>query len=172
MLLQTDTLELLAEVSIALAGFSGVALMLGRRSSGRLSSLEKRRLSFLLELTLGVFFLSVLPLVGRAASVPDQLNLRACATALLAFKVVMGVLMVVRDTGLSEEDRSQLVRPSQRIAETLLAVLSACLLVVILGAWARFAMSIYLASLTALLLTAAFQFYHLLRAVGEADGAI
>ena len=169
MVLQTDTLELLAEVSIALAGFSGVALMLGRRSSGQLSSLDKRRLSFLLEFTLGVFFLSVLPLLGRAAAVPDHANLRVCATAVLAFNVVMGVLMYVRDAGLSEEDRLRLVRPSQRIAEALLAVLSACLLIVILGVWARFAMSIYLASLTALLLTAAFQFYHLLRAVGETE---
>jgi hypothetical protein len=169
MVLQTDTLELLAEVSIALAGFSGVALMLGRRSSGRLSSLETRRLSFLLELTLGVFFLSVLPLVGRAAPVPDQLNLRVCATVVLVFNIVMGVLMYVRDAGLSEEDRLRLVRPSQRIALALGAVLSASLLIVILGAWARFAMSIYLASLTALLLTASFQFYHLLRAVGEAE---
>ena len=167
-MLHTSTLELLAEVSIALAGFSGVALMLGRRSSGRLSRLEKRRLSFLLELTLGVFFLSVLPLVASAASVPDRLNLRLCAAALLAFNVVMGVLMLVRDAALSEEDRSRLVRPSQRVSQALLAVLSACLLVVILGAWAQFAMSIYLASLTGLLLTAAFQFYHLLRSVGEA----
>ena len=137
MVLQTDTLELLAEVSIALAGFSGVALMLGRRSSGRLSSLDKRRLSFLLELTLGVFFLSVLPLVGRAAAVPDHVNLRGCATVVLVFNIVMGVLMYVRDAGLSEEGRLRLVRPSQRIAEALGAVLSACLVVVILGAWAN-----------------------------------
>jgi hypothetical protein len=168
-MLQTSTLELLAEVSIALAGFSGVALMLGRRSSGRLSRLEKRRLSFLLELTLGVFFLSLIPLVANAARVPDQLNLRVCATAVLAFNAVMGVLMYSRDARLSEQDRSRLVRPSQRVAEALLALLSACLLVVILGAWAQFAMAIYVASLTGLLLAAAFQFYHLLRAVGETD---
>lgn len=169
-MLHTSTLELLAEVSIALAGFSGVALMLGRRSSGRLSSLERRRLSFLLELTLGVFFLSVLPLVVGATAVPDQLNLRVCATAVFAFNAVMGSLMYARDARLSAGDRSQLVRPSQRVAMALVAVLSGCLLVVILGAWAQFAMSIYLASLTALLLTAAFQFYHLLRAVGETEG--
>ena len=145
--------------------------MRGRRSSGRLSTLERRRLSFLLELTLGVFFLSVLPLVVSAAAVPDQLSLRACAAVVLAFNVVMGVLMYARDARLAEQDRSRLVRPSQRIALGLNALMSACLLVIVLGAWTRFAMSIYLASLSALLLAAAFQFYHLLRAVGETDDA-
>ena len=170
-MLEVSTLELLAEVSIALAGFSGIALILGRRSSGRRSGLDNRRLSFLLELTLGVFFLSVIPLVANAASVPHQLNLRVCTTAMLTFNAVLGVLMYFRDARLSEQDRSRLVRPSQRIIQALLGLLSVCWVVVILGALEQFAMSIYLAGLTVMLLAAAFQFYHLLRAVGETDDA-
>ena len=40
-----DTLIVFAEVSVALAGFSGIVIAFGRRSHGALTPLEKRRLS-------------------------------------------------------------------------------------------------------------------------------
>ena len=106
-MLDTSTLELLAEVSIALAGFSGVVLVLGRRSSGPLAGLDKRRLGFLLELTLGSFFLSVIPLVVNAAAIPQQLNLRVCSIVMYASIVTFGVLAYVRNARLSERDRAR-----------------------------------------------------------------
>jgi hypothetical protein len=46
-----DTLAIFAEVSVALAGFSGIVIAFGRRSIGSLSKLEKRRLSNLFTLS-------------------------------------------------------------------------------------------------------------------------
>jgi hypothetical protein len=170
-MIDTGSLELLAEVSIALAGFSGVVLILGRRSSGHLSALERRRLGFLLETTLGVFFLSLTPLVISAAGVPPQLNLRICSAAMLGLAVSLGVLWFIRNARLSDEESARRVRPLEAIVWALFVPESVCLLVVAFGAWGRFAMAIYLAGLTAFLLGAAFQFYLLLGAVGESNDA-
>ena len=46
-----DTLAIFAEISIALAGFSGIVIAFGRRSAGSLSALELRRLSNLFTLS-------------------------------------------------------------------------------------------------------------------------
>jgi hypothetical protein len=51
-----DTLSTFAEISVALAGFSGIVIAFGRRSIGSLSKLEVRRLS-------NLFILSGLVLV-------------------------------------------------------------------------------------------------------------
>jgi len=46
-----DTLSIFAEVAVALAGFSGIIIAFGRRSSGALTPLELRRLSNLFGLS-------------------------------------------------------------------------------------------------------------------------
>jgi hypothetical protein len=51
-----DTLAIFAEVSVALAGFSGIVIAFGRRPIGTLSKLEMRRLS-------NLFYLSGLGLI-------------------------------------------------------------------------------------------------------------
>lgn len=58
-----DTLAIFAEISIALAGFSGIVIAFGRRSAGALSQLEIRRLSNLFMLS-GLSL--ILSLVGMA----------------------------------------------------------------------------------------------------------
>jgi hypothetical protein len=55
-----DTLSIFAEVSVALAGFSGVAIAFGRRSIGVLTPLEKRRLYNLIVSSGLVLILSLL----------------------------------------------------------------------------------------------------------------
>ena len=55
-----DTLSIFAEVSVALAGFSGIIIAFGRRSSGALNELELRRLSNLFALSGMVLVLSLL----------------------------------------------------------------------------------------------------------------
>jgi hypothetical protein len=88
---------------------------------------------------------------------------------MLGFIVSMGVLWFVRNARLSDEERARRVRPLEVIVWALLVPESVCLLVVTFGAGERFAMAIYLAGLTVFLLAAAFQFYLLLSAVGEAN---
>lgn len=46
-----DTLAIFAEVAVGLAGFSGIVIAFGRRSTGALTRLERRRLSNLFTLS-------------------------------------------------------------------------------------------------------------------------
>ena len=56
-----DTLATIAEVSVALAGFTGVVAVLGRRSSGGWSREELLQLRALVETSLTAFFVSFVP---------------------------------------------------------------------------------------------------------------
>jgi hypothetical protein len=58
-----ETLRSLSEVAIALAGFTGIVAVLGRRAGGRWSPLEWLRLRMLLETSLAVVFLSLFPVL-------------------------------------------------------------------------------------------------------------
>ena len=55
-----DSLQTIAEVGVALAGFSGLVVAL-RKKTGPLSEVEKYRLQVLLTLAFGAVFLSFLP---------------------------------------------------------------------------------------------------------------
>lgn len=56
-----ETLRSLSEVAVALAGFTGIVAVLGNRAGGRWGPLEWLRLRMLLEASLGVLFLSLIP---------------------------------------------------------------------------------------------------------------
>jgi hypothetical protein len=58
-----ETLRSLSEVAIALAGFTGIVAVLGRRAGGQWDPLEWLRLRMLLETSLGVVFLSLIPVL-------------------------------------------------------------------------------------------------------------
>ena len=60
---ESETLRTLAEVAVALTGFTGIVAILGRRAGGEWSPLELLRLRMLLETSLGVLFLSLLPVL-------------------------------------------------------------------------------------------------------------
>ena len=57
-----ETLGVIAQLGLGLAGFSGIALVLMRRGS-EFSRLESDRLAIMLSVSLGATFLAVLPLV-------------------------------------------------------------------------------------------------------------
>ncbi len=58
-----ETLRLLVEAGIAVAGFSGVVVVFGRRAEGAWSLIERQRLEVLLSSSLSVVFLSFAALV-------------------------------------------------------------------------------------------------------------
>lgn len=64
------TLGVLIEASIALAGFSGVAAVFGRRGSGEWSAADRHRLSNLLTASFGVLFAALAALLLLSAGVP------------------------------------------------------------------------------------------------------
>jgi hypothetical protein len=67
---QAETLRTIAEVATAFAGFSGVVLVLGRRTEREWSYVETATISLLLFFSLGVVFLALVPLLVEAAGVP------------------------------------------------------------------------------------------------------
>jgi hypothetical protein len=80
----TDTFETIAEISIALAGFSGIVAVMGQRASGEWSPAELTRLRLLLEVSLLVVFLSFLPalmLRGTSPTVAWRVSSGVCGLA-------------------------------------------------------------------------------------------
>jgi hypothetical protein len=63
---ENETLRTLAEVAVALTGFTGIVAVLGRRAGGEWTPLELLRLRMLLETSLAVLFLALLPLLLQA----------------------------------------------------------------------------------------------------------
>jgi hypothetical protein len=59
----TDALATIAEIAIAVAGFSGVAAVLGRRSQGEWSPLDVFRLRALLLSSFSIVIFCFLPIV-------------------------------------------------------------------------------------------------------------
>ena len=95
---QTETLQTIAEIAIALVGFSGIVAVLGRRSSGRWSLSERIRFRSLLEQSLLVVFLSFLPSLLLRSTSPEaawRLSNGLCGVA----HVVLLVLGLVRWRG-------------------------------------------------------------------------
>ena len=78
---EAETLRTIAEIGIALAGFTGVVVVLGRRSRGDWSSLETLRLYILLATSLAAVFLSFVPI----------LMLHGVASAEVAWRASNGV---------------------------------------------------------------------------------
>lgn len=104
-----DTLSIFAEVSIALAGFSGIVIAFGGRSVGSLGALEIRRLSnlFILSgvvLTLSLVGISMLHVPGIKAA---QFWSWASAAVLLIATPWL-VRDIVKVTGFEDREKSQI----------------------------------------------------------------
>ena len=66
-----DSLQTIAEISIGLAGFSGLIVAL-RKNPGPLTDVQKYRLKILFAMTFGAMFLSLLPDLLLNFHVPDE----------------------------------------------------------------------------------------------------
>jgi len=91
----TDVLSLLAELATAIAGFSGIVAVFGRRSSGRWTPAESARLVGLLWLSLTAALFSVLPLVLLLIPVSEPASWRVLSL-LLAASLLRSTLNVLR----------------------------------------------------------------------------
>jgi hypothetical protein len=67
-----ETLELLAELSIAVLGFSGVVAVLGRRASGDWADLDRYRFRAMVRVAALVLVLSLLPFPFRSAGFTES----------------------------------------------------------------------------------------------------
>jgi hypothetical protein len=66
-----DSLQTISEISIGLAGFSGLIVAL-RRTPGPLTDVQKYRLRILFAMTFGAMFLSLLPDLLLSFQVPEE----------------------------------------------------------------------------------------------------
>jgi len=81
-----DSLATVAEIGIALAGFSGLVVVL-RKRSGPLNEIEKYRMSVLLATAFGAMFLALLPGALQQLGLDDDVVWRASSGILTAFSL-------------------------------------------------------------------------------------
>ena len=80
----TVSLQTIAEISIGLAGFSGLVVAL-RKDAGPLTDVQKYRLRILFSLSFGAMFLSLLPDMLVNLGVPDERLWFASSAAIFAY---------------------------------------------------------------------------------------
>jgi hypothetical protein len=108
----TDLLVTLAQLGVALAGFSGIVVVLGARASGQWSARERQLLSVLLAASGAVILWSLLPLLLLASELPERrVWLISSGTWAMGQVVVLALRsrQVVRDRGARGQDRILLV---------------------------------------------------------------
>lgn len=81
-----DSLTTIAEIGIALAGFSGLVVVL-RKNTGALNEIEKYRMSVLLATAFGAMFLALLPSVLQQLGFADELLWRTSSGFLTTFSL-------------------------------------------------------------------------------------
>jgi len=159
-----EALRTFAELGIALAGFSGIVAVLGRRSQGEWSSLERARLFALLSTSLGATFFSVLPELARGAADPGAW-LRLGHALLVAYQVAAIAFYFSR----AHPRQHQLV--ADRVVAMLLTGLGILVLLaqsaVALGFMGSLAETLYIGALIYLLLVGASNFVLLLLDPGQ-----
>lgn len=89
-----DYLHSIAEISIGLAGFSGLIVAL-RKNPGPLTDVQKYRLKILFANTFAAMFLSLLPDLLLSFRVPEQRIWFDCSAAMGGFSLIFATWMVV-----------------------------------------------------------------------------
>jgi hypothetical protein len=88
-----DSLQTIAEISIGLAGFSGLIVAL-RKNSGPLTDVQKYRLKILFAMTFGAMFLSLLPDLLLNFNVPDERIWFDSSSAMFGYSLIFVIWMV------------------------------------------------------------------------------
>jgi hypothetical protein len=91
----SDALVAIAQVAVTLAGFSGVAVVLGSRSRGEWSAPERLAFGALLRPSLAVTFWSLIPLIVEAGRVAEPMLWRLVSLAYLIYvSALMGFVVI------------------------------------------------------------------------------
>jgi len=129
-----ETLNLLVEAAVAVAGFSGVVIILGRRAIGEWSQIERERFLNLLLTSFMVLFLSLLALVLLHAGTPAATTWRI-GSGLWSIIVIPRITVTIRDyVRVPRED-------SERVSVAVVAtILGISVIIVLLSFWNAFAL--------------------------------
>ena len=108
-LFSADVLSLLAELATAIAGFSGIVAVFGRRSAGRWRPAESARLVGLLYTSLVAALFSVLPLVLLSVPVSEPTCWRVLSPLLAASLVrpIVSLLQIISQTKITPIDERE-----------------------------------------------------------------
>jgi hypothetical protein len=161
-MIQTDILRIFAEVAIALAGVSGIVLVLARQSTGKLAALDRARLKVLFYLTLGAFVLAVVPMFIKASGLDAHSNLRASSATMAGLLVVVMGLARLTYSRVPRDERKQVPGLMRGVFYTALLTQFTLAGVVGAGLWQPSGMAMYVTGLTTMLLLALLQFSRLL----------
>jgi len=106
-----DFLSLVVEISIAIAGFSGIVVVLGRRQSGEWTSVDRLRLRGLLNASFAPMGLSGLALILLASEVPSDAVWRICSSIYAFLYAVFWThgMRLAASLGPDETNRAQML---------------------------------------------------------------
>ena len=90
-----EILHTLAEVATAFAGFTGIVVVLGRRSFGEWRSHEKTIVSVLLASSLGVVLFAFMPDLGSAAQISPSTTWRVSAFLFASYHLVVILASII-----------------------------------------------------------------------------
>jgi hypothetical protein len=105
-----ETFSLVAELAVAFVGFSGIVVALGRRQSGNLSPLERRRLGNLFAQAFAALITSLVVLTLLHAEVPEKAVWRFASAAWAFAAAIMLAQDWRRLRALGERERAQVDR--------------------------------------------------------------
>ena len=120
----TDTLMVLVEAAVAVAGFSGVVVVFGRRSVGAWSELERTRLGNLLFTSFTVLFFSLgaLVLLHAGLSQPTTWRIGSIGWSVLAAWQIVSVARAYSALSPSDPHRPHVAIPIVLLGLTTLLV--------------------------------------------------
>jgi len=163
-MIQTDTLEVFAQVAFGLAGVSGLILMLARRGTGQLKSLDRARIAVLFQLTSLAFVLGILPIMMYANTIGDQQNLRISS---MSMAVLLAISMLLARRTYARARVEYTISAGKRLLfYGLLSVQLVMAAIIGAGLWDAAGMAVYIIGLVVLLGLA---FQQLIRFVGSED---
>ncbi len=157
-----ENLRTIADVAIALVGFTGVVAVIGSRARGAWSPLELLRLHMLLGASVGVLMLSFVPALLEAFNFSGLSLWRVGNFIQLIAHSTGGVVLIGR---IRKFDASQWPREEQLWTLILIPISLSIILAQLLNAWgllADFGFFIYFLGLLYLLLLAVLHFVLLL----------
>ena len=106
-----DTLNVMVEAAVAIAGFTGVVVVFGRRATGDWSELDLFRIRNLLRTSFTVLFLSLTTLLLLHAGIASETTWRV-GSALWSVSAVSQIIRIIRfhhTTGGDPENTSTMV---------------------------------------------------------------
>jgi hypothetical protein len=157
----SNTLQTIAEVSIAFAGFSGLIVAL-RKSPGPLTKVQKFRLQVLLGLAFGALFLAFLPELLRSFGSGETTTWTAAITGLLIYSLLFNTWWVIASRRISRSAPEIFDWFAfSRMAAGHIVLIGLQVLILVTGA-SVFAPAAFLAGLIWFLLHAAQQFCRML----------